>query len=106
MKERTSKDRIKGSLISVKSIQAQINATLITMHQDFLVFIHITLFEDVVVALVRAGMVHGYKALWELSISICVAVALARAGMVHGNKVLWELSIYKKQVAAQEPGPS
>ena len=46
MEERTLNDRIQGSLFMMRAIQAQINAILLTMNQDFLVLMNITLFKE------------------------------------------------------------
>ena len=84
MEERTNKDRIKGSLFMMKSLKAQINSLIISMHNDNLTFMNITLFEEVI-----------YKFIDPTS-SQFVVVALVRAGMVYGNKFLWESLIFKK----------
>ena len=48
MKEQTQKDRIRGSLFMVKSLKAQINALMISMNQEYLTLMNITLFEEVI----------------------------------------------------------
>ena len=48
MEERTNKDRIKGSLFMMKSLKAQINSLMISMNNDDLTFMNITLFEEVI----------------------------------------------------------
>ena len=68
----------------MKSLKAQINSLMISMNNDYLTFMNITLFEEVI-----------YKFIDPTS-SQFVVVALVRAGMVHGNKVLWESLIFKK----------
>ena len=91
MEERTKQDRIRGSLYMVKSLKAQINALMISMNNDYLTLMNITLFEEVI-----------YKFLDPTS-SQFVVVALVRAGMVYANKFLWESLIFKKLWAiAQE----
>ena len=84
MEERTNKDRIKGSLFMMKSLKAQINSLMISMNNDYLTFMNITLFEEVI-----------YKFIDPTS-SQFVVVALVRAGMVYANKFLWESLIFKK----------
>ena len=91
LEERKKQDRIRGSLYMVKSLKAQINALMISMNNDYLTLMNITLFEEVI-----------YKFLDPTS-SQFVVVALVRAGMVYGNKFLWESLIFKKLWAiAQE----
>ena len=91
LEERTKQDRIKGSLFLVKSLKAQINALMISMNNEYLKLMNITLFEEVI-----------YKFLDPTS-SQFVVVALVRAGMVYANKFLWESLIFKKLWAiAQE----
>ena len=84
MEERTNKDRIKGSLFMMKSLKAQINSLMISMNNDYLTFMNITLFEEVI-----------YKFIDPTS-SQFVVIALVKAGMVYGNKFLWESLIFKK----------
>ena len=75
----------------MKSLKAQINALMISMNNDYLTLMNITLFEEVI-----------YKSLDPTS-SQFVVVALVRAGMVYANKFLWESLIFKKLWAiAQE----
>ena len=83
MEERTNKDRIKGSLFMMKSLKAQINSFMISMNNDYLTLMNITLFKDVI-----------YKFIDPTS-SQFVVVAFVRAGMVYGNKFLWESLIFK-----------
>ena len=91
MEERTKQDRIRGSAYMMKSLKAQINALMISMNNDYLTLMNITLFEEVI-----------YKFLDPTS-SQFVVVALVRAGMVYANKFLWESLIFKKLWAiAQE----
>ena len=91
MEERTKQDRIRGSTYMMKSLKAQINALMISMNNDYLTLMNITLFEEVI-----------YKFLDPTS-SQFVVVALVRAGMVYANKFLWESLIFKKLWAiAQE----
>ena len=68
----------------MKSLKAQISALLISMNQDYLTLMNITLFNEVT-----------YKFMDPTS-SQYVVLALVRAWMVHGNKFLWELLIFKK----------
>ena len=75
----------------MKSLKAQIGVLLISMNQDYLTLMNITLFGEVI-----------YK-LMDPTSSQFVVVALVRAGMVYGNKFLWELLIFKKlRFSAQE----
>ena len=91
MEERTKQDRIKGSLFMMKSLKAQINALMISMNNEYLQLMNITIFEEVI-----------YKFLDPTS-SQFVVVVLVRAGMVYANKFLWESLIFKKLWAiAQE----
>ena len=48
MEERTNKDRIQGSLFMMKSLKAQINSLMISMNNDYLTFMNIALFEEVI----------------------------------------------------------
>ena len=80
MEERTKQDRIRGSTYMMKSLKAQINALMISMNNDYLTLMNITLFEEVI-----------YKFLDPTS-SQFVVVALVRAGMVYANKFLGESS--------------
>jgi hypothetical protein len=84
MEEKTKKDRTEGSKMILKSLKAQVGALLISMNQDYLTLMNVTLFNEVI-----------YKFM-DSSSSQCVVVALVRAGMVYGNKFLWELLIFKK----------
>ena len=84
MEEKTKKARIEGSIMILKSLKAQIGALLISMNQDYLTLMNVTLFNEVI-----------YKFM-DPSSSQYVVVALVRAGMVYGNKFLWELLIFKK----------
>ena len=68
----------------VKSLKAQINALMISMNHDYLTFMNITLFEEVI---------YKYR---DPTSSQFVVIALVRAGMVYGNKFLWESLIFKK----------
>jgi hypothetical protein len=91
MEAKTMEDRIHGSLFLMKAINAQLNAFMLTMNKDYMVLMSITLFQDLI-----------YKFI-SPTVSQYVVVALVRAGMVHGNKFLWEMLICKKQWAlAQE----
>ena len=73
MEERTQQDRIKGSLFLLKLLKAHINALMISMNNEYLKLMNITLFEEVI-----------YKFLDPTS-SQFVVIALVRAGMVYGN---------------------
>ena len=84
MDEKTKKDRVEGSLMILKSMKAQIGTLLISMNQDYLTLMNITIFDEVI-----------YKYMHPTS-SQFVVVALVRVGMVNGNKFLWELLIVKK----------
>ena len=84
MDAKTKKDRVEGSNMVLSSMRAQIGALLISMNQDYLTLMNITLFDEVI-----------YKCV-DATSSQYVVVALARAGMVYGNKFLWELLIFKK----------
>ena len=84
MEGKTKKDRMEGSKMIFKSMKAQIGALLISMNQDYLTLMNITLFNEVI-----------YKVM-DPSSSQYVVVALVRAGMVYGNKFLWKLFIFKK----------
>ena len=68
----TNEDRERGSILMLKSLKAQINALKLMMNKDYLVFMNITLFNElmkkaispqcsqyVIVALTRGGMVHA-----------------------------------------------
>ena len=66
----------------VKSLKAQINALKLMMNKDYLVFMNITLFNELT-----------QKAI-SPQCSQFVIVALTRGGMVH---VLWEFLLYKKE---------
>ena len=75
----------------MKSLKAQINALMISMNNEYLQLMNITIFEEVI-----------YKFLDPTS-SQLVVVALVRAGMVYANKLLRESQIFKKLWAiAQE----
>ena len=56
MKEQTQKDRIRGSLFMVKSLKAQINALKIMMNTDYLVFMNITLYNEVIKKIHQSSM--------------------------------------------------
>ena len=66
-------------------MKAQINALKLMMNKDYLVFMNITLFNELI-----------QKAI-SPQCSQFVIVALTRGGMVHANKLLWEFLIYKKE---------
>ena len=68
----------------LKSMKAQIGTLLISMNNDYLTLMNITIFDEVI-----------YKYMDPTS-SQFVVVALVRAGMVYGNKFLWEFLIFKK----------
>ena len=87
MEERTKQDRIRGSLYMVKSLKAQINALMISMNNDYLTLLNITLFEEVI-----------YKFLDPTS-SQFVVVALVRAGMV-----LAKIRVWKDFILARDSG--
>ena len=78
MEGKTKQDRIKGSLFTVKSLKAQISALMISMNNDYLTLINITLFKEVI-----------YK-FPDPTSSQFVVIALVRAGMIYENKFLWE----------------
>ena len=81
----TNEDRERGSALIMKSLKAQINALKLMMNKDYLVFMNITLFKE----LIRKSI--------SPQCSQYVIVALTRGGMVHANKLLWEFLIYKKE---------
>ena len=70
MDAKTKKDRVEGSNMVLSSMRAQIGALLISMNQEYLTLMNITLFDEVI-----------YKFMDPTS-SQFVVVALARAGMV------------------------
>ena len=65
--------------------KAQINAMKLSMNKDYLIFMHITLFNEVI------------RKFSSPQCSQYVIVALTRGGMVHTNKLLWEFLIYKNE---------
>ena len=79
----TEGDRERGSMYIVMSLKAQINALKIMMNTDYLVFMNITLYNEVI------------KKYISPQCSQFVIVALTRGGMVHTNKLLWEFLIGK-----------
>ena len=48
MEERTKQDRIKGSLFMMKSLKEQINVLMISMNNEYLQLMNITIFEEVI----------------------------------------------------------
>ena len=85
MEKLTQEDRERGSLYIVKALKAQINAMKLSMNKDYLIFMNITLFNEVIRKFISPQC------------SQYVIVALTRGGMVHTNKLLWEFLIYKKE---------
>ena len=67
------------------SLKAQINALKIMMNTDYLVFMNITFYNEVI------------KKYISPQCSQFVLVALTRGGMVHTNKLLWEFLIGKRE---------
>ena len=74
----TEGDTEKGSMFIVMSLKAQINALKLMMNKDYLVFMNIMLYNEVI------------KKHISPQCSRFVLVALTRGGMVHTNKLLWE----------------
>ena len=85
MEKLTNEDRERGSAHIVKSLKAQINSLNLMMNKDYLVFMNIMLFNE----LIRTSI--------SPQCSQFVIVALNRGGMVHANKLLWEFLIYKRE---------
>jgi len=85
MTELTLEDRERGSVMIMKSLKAQINSLKLMMNKDYLVFMNITLFNELI------------KNAISPQCSQFVIVALTRGRMVHANKLLWEFLIYKKE---------
>ena len=81
----TEGDRERGSRFIVMSLKAQINALKLMMNSDYLVFMNITLYNEVI------------KKYISPQCSQYVLVALTTGGMVHTNKLLWELLIGKRE---------
>jgi len=81
----TEGDRERGSRFIVMSLKAQINALKIMMNTDYLVFMNITLYNEVI------------KKYISPQCSQYVLVALTRGGMVYSNKLLWEFLIGKRE---------
>ena len=69
----------------VRSLKAQINSLKLMMNRDYLVFMNMTLFNDLI------------KKSISPQCSQYVIIALTRGGMVHANKLLWEFLIYKRE---------
>ena len=78
-------DREKGSSYIVKALKAQTNAMKFMMNKDYLVFMNITLYNELI------------KKFISPQCSQFVLVSLIRGGMVHANKLLWEFLIYKRE---------
>ena len=87
MEKLNNEDRERGSMYIVKSLKAQINNLKLMMNKDYLVFMNITLFNE----LIRKSI--------SPQCSQFVIVALTRGGMVHANKLLWEFLIYKRMAS-------
>ena len=85
----TEGDREKGSRYIVMSLKAQINALKIMMNRDYLIFMNITLYNEVI------------KKFISPQCSQYVLVALTRGRMVHTHKLLWEFLISKRMVDQQ-----
>ena len=85
MNNLTEGDRERGSMFIVMSLKAQINALKIMMNSDYLVFMNITLYNEVI------------KKHISPQCSQYVLVALTRSGMVYTNKLLWEFLIGKRE---------
>ena len=69
----------------VMSLKAQINALKLMMNKDYLTFMNITLYNEVI------------KKFISPQCSQYVLVALTRGGMVHSHKLLWEFLITKRE---------
>ena len=80
----TEGDRERGSMFIVMSLKAQITALKLMMNKDYLVFMNITLYNEVI------------KKFISPQCSQYVLVALTR-GMMHTNKLLWEFLISKRE---------
>ena len=81
----TESEREKGSMFLVMSLKAQINALKLMMNKDYLTFMNITLYNEVI------------KKFISPQSSQYVLVALTRGGMVHSQKLLWEFLISKRE---------
>ena len=81
----TESDREKGSMFLVMSLKAQINALKLMMNTEYLIFMNITLYNEVI------------KKFISPQCSQYVLVALTRGGMVHTHKLLWEFLITKRE---------
>ena len=81
----TEGDREKGSRYIVMSLKAQINALKLMMNKDYLIFMNVTLYNEMI------------KKFISLQCSQDVLSALTRGGMVHTHKLLWEFLIAKRE---------
>jgi hypothetical protein len=81
----TAEDRERGVNMIVKSLKAQINALKLMMNKDYLVFMNITLFQELIQKSIGPQC------------SQYVIVALIRGGMVYANKLIWEFLMFKKE---------
>ena len=81
----TEGDREKGSRYIVMSLKAQINALKLMMNKDYLIFMNVTLYNEMI------------KKFISLQCSQYVLIALTRGGMVHTHKLLWEFLIEKRE---------
>ena len=78
-------DRIRGSKFMIMSLKAQINSLKFVMNRDYLIFINITLYKEVISKFISP------------SVSQYVIVALTRAGIVQSSKYLLEQIITKRE---------
>ena len=85
MTKLTIEDRERGSVMILRALKAQINSLKLMMNKEYLVFMNITLFNNLI------------KNAISPQCSQFVIVALTRGGMVHANTLLWEFFIYKKE---------
>ena len=69
----------------VMSLNAQINSLKMVMNRDYLIWINITLYKEVISMFI------------SLSVSQYVIVALVRAGIVQASKYLLEQIISKRE---------
>ena len=69
----------------VMSLKAQINALKLMMNKDYLTFMNITLYNEVI------------KKYISPQCSQYVLVALTRGGKVHSHKLFWEFLITKRE---------
>ena len=81
----TESDRERGSMFLVMSLKAQINALKLMMNSEYLIFMNITFYNEVI------------KKFISPQCSQYFLVALTRGGMVHTHKLLWEFLITKRE---------